>query len=271
MKQFKDRVAVVTGAASGMGRQFILEFARRGMNVVLADLDEAAMAIVAKEAEGLGAPGSLCRRTDVSAEASVKALADATYDRFGAAHVLCNNAGVLVDGPVHEATHSQWEWVLGVNLWGVIHGIEHFLPRMLDGGQEGHIVNTASMAGMAPIAGSSVYCASKYAVVGLTETLWRDLRGTPLGVSLLCPMWVRTEIFRSGGKKPEYVDQAKAEVDMSAIDDKDWRTPEQVGPMVLDAIENEQLYIFTHAGVTQSYLERRIERIQAHYPDRSEG
>jgi NAD(P)-dependent dehydrogenase (short-subunit alcohol dehydrogenase family) len=268
MKQFKDRVAVVTGAASGMGRQFILDFARRGMHVVLADLDEDAMAAVATEAEALGAPGSLCLRTDVSDAAAVKALADATYEKFGAAHVLCNNAGVLVDGPIHEATHSQWEWVLGVNLWGVIHGIEHFLPRMLAGGQEGHIVNTASMAGMAPITNSSVYCTSKYAVVGLTETLWRDLRDTPLGVSVLCPMWVRTEIFRSGGKKPTYVDKAKAEVDMSAIDEKDWKTPEQVSPLVLDAIEHEKLYIFTHPGITESYIERRIERIQAHYPGR---
>src|SRR3954454_25338544 len=196
MKLDKGKVAVVTGAASGIGLALAQRFAQSGMNVVLADVDEDGLAAAAKQVETNGVE-TLTVKTDVTDEASVQALAAASLERFGGAHVVCNNAGVASTADAWFGPISSWQWVLGVNLWGVIYGVRAFLPTLIQQG-EGHIVNTASIAGLYPGFGPS-YDASKHAVVALTEDLYRTLTsmGLPVGVSVLCPGWVRTRIMDS--------------------------------------------------------------------------
>src|ERR1700687_6002094 len=174
MKEFRGKVAVVTGAASGIGRALAQRFAREGMKVVLADVEPAALEQAAREIDASGAT-TFAVRTDVSKAADVERLAQATVERFGAVHVVCNNAGVAVSGPTWMNTVADWEWVLGVNLWGVIHGVRVFTPLLLSHGGEGHIVNTASMAGMISGPGTAVYTVSKFGVVALSETLHHEL------------------------------------------------------------------------------------------------
>ena len=263
MQTFTGKVAVVTGGASGIGKALALDFARRGMSVVLADVDEAALQRAAREVEAVG-NACLAVPTDVADAAAVQRLADAACARFDKVHVLCNNAGVVMEGTAQQATHDEWEWVLGVNLWGALHGLNAFLPRMLAHGEPGHIVNTASMAGMVPFPQATVYNTAKYGLVGLTETLARDLRATPLGVSLLLPGWVTTGIYRSGEHQPPTVLRKHGEIDMSAIPAERWQTPEQVSALVLEAIVAQRFYIFTHREIS-AYLEARIARIQAAY------
>ena len=199
--ELRGRTAVVTGGASGIGRALIQRFAREGANVVVADLDDAGMAAVAGEAQALGVK-ALAVRTDVADLAQVQALAARAFEAFGAVHVLCNNAGVAMWGGLESATHRDWQWVLGVNLWGVIHGVEAFVPRMIARGEPAHIVNTASMAGLIASKGLGVYNTSKYAVVGLSETLAKDLKPYRIGVSVLCPLGVQTQIRQSERNRP---------------------------------------------------------------------
>ncbi len=201
MDSFKDKVAVVTGGASGIGRALVLALAHEGARVVVADLDEAAMDGVARDVRAQGAQ-ALTVRTDVTDLGQVQALAEHAFKTFGGVHVLCNNAGVAAWGGLERATHRDWQWVLGVNLWGVIHGVEAFVPRMIAGGAPGHIVNTASMAGLIASQGLGVYNTSKYAVVGLSETLAKDLKPYRIGVSVLCPMGVDTRIRESERSRP---------------------------------------------------------------------
>ncbi|MBI1848069.1 MAG: SDR family NAD(P)-dependent oxidoreductase, partial [Candidatus Rokubacteria bacterium] len=189
-------MAVVTGGGSGIGRALVEVFAREGMKVVVADIDEPAAAETAKGVQGRGGQ-AVAVPTDVSDLASVQALAERAWQAFGRVHVLCNNAGVALWGGLEQATHRDWQWVVGVNLWGVIHGLEAFLPRMIEQREGGHVVNTASMAGLIASQGLGVYNTTKYAVVGLSETLAKDLRGYGIGVSVLCPMGVSTNIRRS--------------------------------------------------------------------------
>jgi NAD(P)-dependent dehydrogenase (short-subunit alcohol dehydrogenase family) len=204
VKSFKDRVAVVTGAASGIGLALAARFAAEGMKVVMADIEPAALA---QAAEGLRRknPAVLATRVDVSRPEDVERLARETYEAFGAAHVLCNNAGVAVIGAVHEHTLADWQWVINVNLWGVIHGVRAFLPRMLAGGDEGHIVNTASMAGLTTAPFMSVYDVTKHGVVALSESMFKELAvtGAPIGVSVVCPGLIDTNIMRSSRNRPE--------------------------------------------------------------------
>ena len=204
MESFKDKVAVVTGGGSGIGRAMALALAREGARVVLADLDEAAMDGVARQARGHGVE-TLAVRTDVTELAQVQALAERAWKAFGAVHVLCNNAGVAAWGGLEKATHRDWQWVLGVNLWGVIHGIEAFVPRMIAGGQRGHIVNTASMAGLTTAPYMSVYDVTKHGVVALSESMYKELHisGAPIGVSVVCPGLIDTNIMRSSRNRPE--------------------------------------------------------------------
>ena len=260
MESFKDKVAVVTGGGSGIGRAMALALAREGARVVLADLDEAAMDGVARQARGHGVE-TLAVRTDVTELAQVQALAERAWKAFGAVHVLCNNAGVAAWGGLEKATHRDWQWVLGVNLWGVIHGIEAFVPRMIASKEPGHIVNTASMAGLVATRGLGVYNTSKYAVVGLSETLAKDLRPYHIGVSVLCPMGVATQIRASDRNRPSELSNETA----SAVEPVELMghtlRPAVVAEMVLSAIRASRLYVITHEEALEA-LRRRHERLE---------
>jgi len=260
VKELSGRVAVVTGAASGIGRAVAELFARERANVVLADIDQRALAetvqaIRARSGEALGVP------TDVTDLGSVQALAEAAFKAFGAVHVLCNNAGVALWGGLETATHRDWQWVLGVNLWGVIHGVEAFVPRMIASKQPGHIVNTASMAGLIASRGLGIYNTSKYAVVGLSETLAKDLRPYDIGVSVLCPMGVSTQIRNSDRNRPSALanDAPSTSEPVELIG----RTlaPTVVAEMVLAAIRANRLYVITHEE-SLGALRRRHERLE---------
>lgn len=204
MKRLEGRVAVITGAASGIGRALAERFGAAGMKLVLADVEEprlqdAAAALAAGGAE------VLAHRADVSDAGQVAALADAAYERFGAVHLLCNNAGVLsrsLHEPAWETPLEDWRWLLDVNLMGVVHGIRAFVPRMLAGGDEGHVVNTASVAGL--LGRSGPYHASKFAVVSVSEGLYKDLRacGARLSASVLCPGLIDTAILDAERNRP---------------------------------------------------------------------
>ena len=245
METFKDTVAVVTGGGSGIGRALTLALARAGSRVVVADVDEGAMAAVAGEVTALGGE-ALTVRTDVSDLGQVQALADRAWKTFGAVHVLCNNAGVAAWGGLEQATHRDWQWVLGVNLWGVIHGVETFVPRMIAGGERGHVVNTASMAGLIASQGLGVYNTSKYAVVGLSETLAKDLKPYGIGVSVLCPGFVQTRIHESERNRP-----GGAAVDANTLGMLGQLVaggiePAAVAEKVVDAVRSDRFYILTH-------------------------
>ena len=261
-EEWEGRVAVVTGGASGIGYALAEKLLRRGVKVVLADIEAEALEAAAERLRSFGTAPDACHAVvcDVSQQAAVEALAAATTCRFGSrVHLLFNNAGVGLAGPLKDASTAQWQWVLGVNLWGVIHGIQAFLPQMLQHGQKGHIVNTASMAGHISWGGLGVYSASKYAVVSISETLAQELKNTAIGVSVLCPLGVRTEIFRSARNKPHYLDEIPAEIDISEVNEE-WLSAEEVAERVLQGIEQGQRYIFTHKG-SRPVLEHRFRRL----------
>src|SRR2546429_708742 len=204
MEQFEGRVAVVTGAGRGIGRALAGRAAGEGMRVVIADVELNALEESAAEVETAGSE-VLVVPTDVSRADQVDALANLAYDRFGAVHLLCNNAGVFQAGITWQRELADWEWVMGVNLWGVLHGIRAFVPRMLDGGDEGYVVNTSSVAGLITGAYSAPYITSKFAVLALTECLAHDLQaqGAPIGVSVLVPGVVDTKIAYSTRNRPD--------------------------------------------------------------------
>ena len=260
LTSLKDRIAVVTGGASGIGRALALLFAREGAHVVVADLDEAGMAETVTGVAQAGRRG-LAVKTDVSHLADVQALADRAFAELGAVHVVCNNAGVALWGGLESVSHQDWEWAMGVNLWGVIHGVEAFVPRMVAQKQPGHVVNTASMAGLIASQGLGVYNTTKYAVVGLSETLQKDLRGHDIGVSVLCPMGVNTRIRQSERNRPATLRNATAAREGTAVElIGRYLPPEHVAERVLRAIYANRLYVITHEeGLTP--LKRRFERM----------
>jgi NAD(P)-dependent dehydrogenase (short-subunit alcohol dehydrogenase family) len=260
MENLKGKTAVVTGGASGIGRALCLAFAGEGAHVVVADIDEAGMAETAAGVRKAGTK-ALTVKADVTKLASVQALAERTWKEMGGAHVVCNNAGVAVHGGLESATHRDWEWVINVNLWGVIHGVEAFVPRMVAQKEPGHIVNTASMAGLIASQGLGVYNTSKYAVVGLSETLQKDLRQYDIGVSVLCPMGVSTNIRTSERNRPPDLHNPKGP------EDNDWfqligryLEPENVAGRVLRAVKTNRLYVITHEEAREP-LRRRFERM----------
>jgi NAD(P)-dependent dehydrogenase (short-subunit alcohol dehydrogenase family) len=271
MDQFEGRTAVVTGAASGMGRAFAERFGELGMNVVLADVEEPRLVEVAGHMRESGA-NVLPVVTDVADGASVDALAAKAFDTFGAVHVLCNNAGVGGGGPMHELTTNDWQWVLGVNLWGVIHGIRAFLPTMMASGEEGHIVNTASMAGMLAGPMMGPYNATKFAVVAISETLNAEQQaaGGTIGVSVLCPGFVNTDITNSARNRPAELAGREMVVDPDARAAfqallASGKQPAEVALMVERAIRNRDLYIFTDRQFLPPF-EMRAQSIVAGFP-----
>jgi NAD(P)-dependent dehydrogenase (short-subunit alcohol dehydrogenase family) len=255
VKEFKGKVAVITGAASGIGRGIAERCVIAGVKVVLADIDEVTLAKAETELKTLG--GSvLSVRTDVSKRSDVELLARRTLDAFGQADLLFNNAGVAAGGPAWEATWNDWAWVIGVNLWGVIHGVKVFTPLMLAQNTECHIVNTSSTAGLIAGGGSAPYAVTKHAVVALSESLYLTLqqRNALVKVSVLCPALVRTNIADTERTRPadlrnEPVARTpemeaglaafKAAIEVSM-------TPLQVAAVVFDAIQKEQFYILPH-------------------------
>ena len=269
MDSFKGKVAVVTGGGSGIGRALTLALAGEGARVVVADVDEGAMAAVAGEARGHGVD-ALTVRTDVSDLGQVQALAERAWQAFGVVHVLCNNAGVAAWGGLERATHRDWQWVLGVNLWGVIHGIETFVPRMIAGGEGGHIVNTASMAGLIASQGLGVYNTSKYAVVGLSETLAKDLKPYRIGVSVLCPMGVETRIRESERNRPAALRNERQPAAPAVELIGRYLAPDAVADMVLAAVRRNELYVITHDDGLEP-LRRRFERMQQSILQRKKG
>lgn len=271
MKTFRDRVAVVTGAASGIGLALAQRFAAEGMKVVMADIEAAPLA---QAAEGLRrkAPAVLATRVDVSRDEDVERLARETYEAFGAAHVLCNNAGVAVIGAVHEHTLADWRWVIDVNLWGVIHGVRAFLPRMLAGGDEGHIVNTASMAGLTTAPFMSVYDVTKHGVVALSEAMYKELQVTaaPLGVSVVCPGLIDTSIMRSARNRPEELAEAgkagpMAQAFGQALSDRlaGGYPPSEVAEQVLQGIREGRFYIVPAQPEVKDGIRVRAEDLMA--------
>jgi NAD(P)-dependent dehydrogenase (short-subunit alcohol dehydrogenase family) len=265
MDPFKDRVAVVTGGAGGIGSAMARAFAARGARIVLADLDAANLSVVAKHLEAGGAR-VLGVPTDVTRAESVEALADATLKRFGAAHIICNNAGVATFGPIATSTRKDWEFTMNVNFWGVVHGVQAFVPRLIEQRQGGHVINTASMAGLTGMSWLGVYCASKFAVVGLTESLQRELRPHGIGVSVLCPMIVQTNINENSLRmrpvdlrNPDGVDLPQTGGDAPPLVGSTVK-PEELARRVVRAVERKDFYILTHPE-QREILKRRAQRI----------
>jgi NAD(P)-dependent dehydrogenase (short-subunit alcohol dehydrogenase family) len=248
MEKLQGRVAVVTGAASGIGLALAERFAAEGMKVVMADIESAALDTVAAAVKAK-APAVLTVRVDVSRAEDVERLARETYAAFGAAHVVCNNAGVAVIGAVHEHSLADWQWVMGVNLWGVIHGVRAFVPRMLAGGDEGHIVNTASMAGLTTAPFMSIYDVTKHGVVALSESMFKEFEvtGAPLGVSVVCPGLINTSIMRSSRNRPAEEGKAgpMAQAFGQALGDRltHGYPPSEVAEQVLRGIRDKRFYI----------------------------
>lgn len=252
MKEFTDKVAVVTGAASGIGLALAHRFARAGMKIVLADIELAALESAAR-AVGAAGVETLAVRTDVAQAADVEALAQRTIDAFGAVHVLCNNAGVAVSGPTWLQTVADWEWVMGVNLWGVIHGVRVFTPLLMAHGGEGHIVNTASVAGLLCMPGMSVYSVTKFGVVAISETLHHELNlfGSAVKVSVLCPGFTNTSILDSNRNRPAALaDTAPDQPGRSEMDAlvrqlvAAGQTTAHVAEAVFTAVRDERFYVF---------------------------
>jgi NAD(P)-dependent dehydrogenase (short-subunit alcohol dehydrogenase family) len=277
MQNFQGRTAVLTGAASGFGLELARLAAREGMQVVMADVQQDALELAAEEIRGLGAQ-VLARKVDVSRAADVEALAAATFETFGTPHLVFNNAGVGTGGLIWEHSAQEWEWVVGVNLMGVAHGVRVFTPMMLeaartDPGYEGHIVNTASMAGLVCAPNMGVYNVTKHAVVALSETLYQDLRlvTDQIRASVLCPYFVPTGIHRSHLHRPfdagpptpsQMIAQAMSEkaVTSGRI------TAAEVAAKVLDAVREGRFYIYSHPNALGMVHKRLEDVVQGRNP-----
>jgi NAD(P)-dependent dehydrogenase (short-subunit alcohol dehydrogenase family) len=266
------QAAVVTGAAGGIGLALAERFAESGLDVVLADVDADALATAAVgvRERGVETLELLC---DVSDEAAVQAMADAAIERFGQIHVVCNNAGVTSPADAWTGPISAWQWVLGVNLWGVIHGVRAFLPHLMANG-EGHIVNTASIAGLLPGFGAS-YDAGKHAVVALTEDLYREMQtsGQPIGVSVLCPGWVRTGIVDAERNWPAALGELPPSAPgrdvmlkyiRRAVDEG--TTPAAVADLVADAIAAPRFWVFPNPDFVELCVQRWHEIAEGQDP-----
>jgi NAD(P)-dependent dehydrogenase (short-subunit alcohol dehydrogenase family) len=262
MRVIAGKTAVVTGGGSGIGRGISVALARQGAQVVVADIEEAPAAETVNHIERFGGT-AWAVRTDVASLDSVRALAEAARAKFGHVSIVCNNAGVSYPCRGINATHEDWTWMIGVNLWGVIHGIEAFLPAMVSSGEEAHVVNTASMNGLFPSAYSPMYSASKYGVVGLTDVLRNELQDTNVGISVLCPGGVKTRIMEADRNRPESLRRPVAlppHTRSSAFDLSPPLDPEDVGDLVLRGILQNQFYIFTDMKV-KAHIDQHHDRM----------
>lgn len=261
MDSFSGKVAVITGGASGIGLATARALVAEGAKVVLADVEQGPLDAAAAELGGIGV------RCDVGDLAAVQRLADAAFDAHGRVDICFHNAGVAVGGPTVDMSHADWEWLMRVNLWGPIHGVEAFVPRMVAQGGGGHVLFTASFAGLAPNVGLGPYCVTKYGVVALAEVLQKELRSAGIGVSVLCPMRVATNIGSSERNRPEelggpassprVLDQDEGNTDLAGrvldVDD--------VARSVLQAMRGNELYIVPH-GEARPFVRRRFDRIE---------
>lgn len=270
MQELTGRVAVITGGASGIGLALAHAFAAEGMKVVIADVEPEALA---RAEAGLRASGVevLAVRCDVRDGAEVDALAAAAVEAFGAVHVVCNNAGVSGGGLLQDLTIKDWEWILGVNLWGVIHGVRAFLPLLVAQG-EGHIVNTGSVLGLFSAPYTAPYSVSKYGVVALSESLFHELAMTSpdVGVSVLCPGWVDTDLHRADRNRPDELRDPDGAASAEGVGEvlrgvmAEGMAPSEVADQVVAAVKERRFYVITHessdeaiAGRTAAILERR--------------
>ncbi len=248
MRELKGRVAVVTGAASGIGLAMAERFAAAGMHVVMADINEVAVAEAAERVSQTAGVEVLPVMVDVSSWENVDELASRAYDRFGAVNILCNNAGVVAPKMLPwELSMKDWNWVIGIDLWGAIHGMKAFLPRMLSSGVPGHIVNTASVAGVVPYPYNASYSVAKYGVVSLSESLILALRdqGAPIGVSALCPGPVLTPLRNtSATMRPD------GATGFNLTDNPNASTPAEIAELVLDAVMADRFWIFSQPEFT---------------------
>ncbi len=270
MRDFRGKGAFVTGGASGIGLALGRAFAAAGAKVMLADIEAGALdrAVADLKRTGAEVRGLVC---DVSDRAAVERAAVATVAAFGKVHLLCNNAGVGGGGPIGEIPLADWDWVIGVDLMAVIYGLETFLPHLKAHGEGGHIVNTASMAGMVSPPGMAPYNVSKHAVVSLSETLAAELAGSTIGVCVLCPGWVDTRIVESARNRPsrygpprEMPLAARERAAQVAALLRTGMSPDEVAARVMAAIRDNDLYVFTHPEM-RGAVEDRFRRILAAY------
>lgn len=269
MENLQGKVAVITGGASGIGKAVAAQAAAEGMKVVIADIEEGSLKATARELSADGAD-ILAVATDVADAGSVQELRDRTLGHYGAVHLVHNNAGVGLGGPIWEIPEADWRWILGVNLWGVIHGISAFVPLFVEQG-EGHIVNTASIAGLTTAPFIGPYNATKQAVVAMSETLFKDLQAeeaTGVGVSVLCPGFVQTRIAESDRNRPAWAPDREVEgagelrVAIQAMVEGGI-PPDVVGDRVIEAVRTNTFYILTHPELRDA--------IQTRFDDILEG
>ena len=274
MRDVTGKTAFITGGASGMGLAMARSFAAAGMKVVIADIEQAALDAATREFEASNAQ-FLTVALDVTDREGFVAAADAAQERFGNVHVVCNNAGVALSGAIDKMTYKDWDWLTSVNYDGVVNGIVTFVDRIKAHGEGGHFVNTASMAGHVALPGMSVYTATKYAVVGISETMRADLLAHDIGVSVLCPGIVNTNIFDASRNRPEeYAGDDAAEALLSDVPPEQRAArldelrasaldPAIVGDMVLHAIREDEFYIFTHPEIEAMTDARKAEMVDA--------
>ncbi|HET8997856.1 MAG TPA: SDR family NAD(P)-dependent oxidoreductase [Acetobacteraceae bacterium] len=274
MQDLKGKTAIVTGAASGIGLGIAKALASAGVNIVLADLRPEPLEAARKDVEALGARTAAVT-VDVSDPDSVAAAAQAATDAFGALHIAVNNAGVAMHGtPVEKVTPQEWDWLIGVNVRGVINGIRSFLPLIRSHGQGGHIVNTGSVSSLFVREGRNqgAYAMSKYAVLALSEALEQELAGSGIGVSILCPVGVRTSIFQSAATRPDRFGGSYSRPEQEALQSGFFETaldPLVIGRRVLQAIQDNEFYVLTHTGERAS-ITARFDRIRAAF-DRADA
>jgi len=245
VEDLAGKVAVVTGGASGIGRGLCRRLAAAGLDVAVAYIDSGGAEATAAELRERGVR-ALAVAVDVSDRKSVAALADRVFAELGAVHVVCNNAGVIVGGELCDASEDDWRWVMSVNVGGVVNGYAVFAPRLIEQGQGGHVVNTASMGGFLAGPGLGIYCASKFAVVGLSQSLRAELAPHGIGVSALCPAGVRTNLIDADRNRPAEQAQPSGRAEMLRAAVERGIDPDEVGDCVVRGIRSDAAYIFTH-------------------------